>query len=111
MTPRGYVSETYKPGDRSHKIPTSTSPLMMTQSTTHLKTKSDFILLEQRPSVLPLAGKGGHPLHFADKKSQRLETTLNLTHFRGNQFKETLSSKINRSVQTSFNVKTNNAPL
>jgi hypothetical protein len=83
---------------------------MMTESTTHFKTKSDFILPEQGPSVLPLAGKGGHPLHFADKNSQRLETTLNLAHFRGNQFKETLSSKINRSVQTSFNVKTNNAP-
>jgi hypothetical protein len=86
---------------------------MMTESLTHYKTKSDFILPEQGPSVLPLAGKGGHPLQFADKKRSQLEKTLNLAHFRGNQYKETLSSKFNeshRTAQTSFSVKTNNAP-
>jgi hypothetical protein len=35
---RRFVSETYKAGDRNHKIPTTSSPVMMTQGVSPIHT-------------------------------------------------------------------------
>ena len=82
---RRYVSETYKAGDRNHKIPTTSSPVMMTsgvspaqfnseQKKTHtlvntFLSRANYKLPEQGPAVLPLSGKGGSPIRLARRKN------------------------------------------
>ena len=78
---RRLVSESYKAGARNHKVPTTSSPLMLTSALSndektnethnyekvlhHFRNKTDYILQNQGPSVLPLSGSGGSPIRLA----------------------------------------------
>lgn len=71
-SPKRFVSETYKPSQRNLNNSAINSPIMMTsgvspkdkikelkkaqQFLTNFKEKSDYILANQGPSVLPLSG-------------------------------------------------------
>ena len=65
---------------------------------TSFQKKTDSLLANQGPSVLPLAGVGGHPIRFALRNNsvdvaQKLKDLqrINLYRFKANQYKETLS--------------------
>ena len=66
---------------------------------TSLQQKIDNLLPNQGPSVLPLAGVGGHPInlalrnHSVDGGASKIKDleTMNLYRFKANQYKETLS--------------------
>lgn len=113
-SPRRFVAETFTAGDRNHKIPTTTSPLMMTSGVAPIdkvkefgKTqeklevftkRSDFVLQNQGPTVLPLAGKAGSPLKLVQRTNSvqlckdlaSAEKIKGFEPFRANQYKETL---------------------
>ena len=109
-----FVSETYIPGDRNASVPSTASPIMMEQginevdryreqNRTHVKLeeyvkKIENLLPTQGPAVLPLSGVGGSPFKLAMRtNSVNIQNTISdfnnidLTKFRANQFKETLS--------------------
>lgn len=66
--------------------------------------KQDYILPNQGPTVLPLAGRAGSPLKLAAQDQQRVDTASRrhlleniphgFTQFRPNQYKETLPLKL-----------------
>lgn len=80
-TMRRLVSESFRAGTRNHKVPTTSSPIMMTSGVApsdkivendrtvanlvHFRSKADYILQKQGPSVLPLSGSGGSPIRMA----------------------------------------------
>ncbi len=59
--------------------------------------RADFILQNQGPTVLPLAGHGGSPLKMAPRNNSlhnNSSANLNFAKFRANQYKETLPLKL-----------------
>lgn len=82
-SPRRLVADTFKASERNFKIPTTTSPLMMTSGVSPsdrvkefnstkerlsaLTKKADFVLPNQGPTVLPLSGRGNTNLKLTSR--------------------------------------------
>ena len=129
--PKRLIAESYKASDRNHKIPSATSPLMMTSgvspkdkltefSRTEKKleaidSRAEFVLANQGPSPLPLSGKAGAKITLVNRQnSVQLNKQLaaadqvHMPKFRANLYKETLpiNLKTKDELQYSRNVKT-----